>query len=81
MKDMLISTVTTIGGGGLMVVYALFGIGTLYWLWMAIQIGNFWMFVMGVIPPTILFAAPLGAWSLLFGMPEWLSNHVGAMPI
>lgn len=51
---------------------ALVGLGYLYWLWMAIQWGNFWMFVVGFLPPFMVLAGSLGAWSLLFGVPEWV---------
>ena len=53
--------------------FGLFAVGGLYWFWMAIQIGSFLMFVIGFFPPTsLLLAAPIGAWSLLFGVPDWI---------
>ena len=53
--------------------YALLAVGGLYWFWMAIQIGSFLMFVIGFFPPTgLLVAVPVGAWSLLFGVPDWI---------
>lgn len=36
-------------------------IGGLYWLWVAIQIGSFAMFVVGVVPPLYIVTAPVGA--------------------
>ncbi len=54
--------------------YFVLPLGWLYWLWLAIQFGNFWMFVVGVIPPTAILTAPIGAWSLLFGVPQWVLN-------
>lgn len=54
-------------------IWGLIAIGGIYWLWMAIQIGSFLMFVIGLFPPTGLFiATPIGAWSILFGVPDWI---------
>lgn len=59
-------------------VWGLVAIGSLYWLWIAIQLGSFLMFVLGVFPiTTILLAMPVGAWSLLFGVPDWVINVFG----
>lgn len=56
----------------------LVGVGGLYWLWLAIQLGSFWMFAIGLFPITgLLVATPLGAWSLLFGAPDWIVNLFG----
>ena len=52
-------------------------IGELYWLWISIQIGSFWMFVFGLAGPLIIIAAPVGAYGLLFGMPQWVFNLFG----
>jgi hypothetical protein len=58
--------------------WGLVAIGSLYWLWIAIQIGSFLMFVIGVFPiTTILIAMPVGAWSLLFGVPDWVISVFG----
>lgn len=58
--------------------WGLVAIGSLYWLWIAIQIGSFFMFVIGVFPiTTILIAMPVGAWSLLFGVPDWVISVFG----
>mgnify|MGYP000284359129 CR=1 FL=1 len=64
--------IEVVGGTFMMALWALFAIGELYWLWTAFQIGSFFMFVVGVGGPTILVAAPVGAWSLLFGVPDWV---------
>ena len=71
--------VGTFGFFGLILMWVLailIPVGDIYWLWMAIQIGNFWMFLLGLIPPIALFTGPVGAYSLLFGMPDWLINLV-----
>lgn len=71
---------TVLGGGlgiGAFTLYILFGLGTLYWLWTAIQNGSFGMFVIGIFPLFIIFTAPVGAYSLLFGMPDWIYNTFG----
>lgn len=41
--------------------WILVALGDLYWLWMAIQWGSFWMFVAGLLPPFMVLAGPLGA--------------------
>ena len=70
MREGLLNTVLI----GLMM---LVPIGELYWLWTAIQIGSFWMFVFGLAGPLIIIAAPVGAYGLLFGMPQWVFNLFG----
>lgn len=55
----------------------LFVLGELYWLWTAIQIGSFWMFICGIIPPFIVVTGTVGAWSLLFGVPDWVTGLFG----
>ena len=47
-------------------------VGDLYWLWTAIQLGSFWMFVLGLVPPFVVVGTVVGAWSLFFGVPEWV---------
>jgi ABC-type multidrug transport system permease subunit len=68
------------GGAGVIIMYGFFlliPIGDLYWLWMSIHIGSFLMFVMGLFPLTALIVAPVGAYSLIFGVPEWVFNFFG----
>lgn len=55
----------------------LLSIGGIYWLWMSIQLGSFGMFLMGVFPLAYVVTAPVGAWSILFGMPHWVYNTFG----
>lgn len=59
------------------VVPVLLLIGDIYWLWMSIHIGSFWMFFLGIFPLTALFSAPMGIWSLVFGVPEWVWSFFG----
>jgi hypothetical protein len=47
-------------------------IGWAWWMWMAIHLGSFGMFVFGIFGPLAFLAAPLGLWSILFGIPKWL---------
>lgn len=62
----------------MIIFWILIAVGGLYWFWMSIQLGSFLMFLIGAFPPTaILVATPLGAWSLLFGVPEWIFNVFG----
>ena len=49
-------------------------VGSIYWLWMAIQLGSFLMFFLAFIPPLFLVSGPVGAWSFLFGVPDWVLN-------
>lgn len=48
--------------------------GPLYWIWIAIQISSWWMFVLGFCLPLIPVMAIIGIYSLLFGVPEWIFN-------
>jgi hypothetical protein len=57
--------------------FILIGIGDLYWLWMSIQLGSFMMFVAGLFPLFFLVTSPVGVWSLLFGVPDWVANMFG----
>ncbi|MCP4607516.1 MAG: maltose ABC transporter permease [Planctomycetes bacterium] len=57
--------------------YILIALGNLYWLWMSIQLGSFMMFVAGLFPPFFIVTVPVGVWSLLFSMPDWLVNMFG----
>lgn len=64
-------------GGLFFVLYGLLGIGGLYWLWMAIQLGSFGMFAIGIFPLAFLVTVPVGAYSLVFGMPDWVISFFG----
>ncbi len=57
--------------------YILLFIGDLYWLWVSIQLGSFGMFLFGAFPFTMPIAAPVGAYSLIFGVPAWVLNLFG----
>ena len=68
------------GAAGVVVMYVLFlgiPIGELYWLWMAIKLGSFWMFVVGLLGPMIFIASPIGLYSLIFGIPRWIFSTFG----
>ncbi|AVV83762.1 hypothetical protein [Shewanella putrefaciens] len=54
--------------------YMLLSVGALYWLWMAIQLKSFLMFLVGLFPFFMIITGPVGAYSLLFGTPEWVYN-------
>ena len=64
-----------LAGGFFAVIYIIFPIGWLYWIWMAFQLGSFSMFVAGLIPPFFLISIPVGAYSLFFGLPDWVINY------
>ena len=57
--------------------FILIGLGDLYWLWMSIQLGSFMMFIAGLFPLFFIVTGPVGAWSLLFGVPDWVVNIFG----
>jgi len=70
---------TTVGAIGIFGFYAL-SIGTLvgwaWWLWMAIHLGSFGMFLFALLGPLAFVAGVLGLWSMLFGIPLWLVKLV-----
>jgi hypothetical protein len=51
-------------------------VGWAWWMWMAIVLKSFWMFVFGIAGPTSVAAALLGLWSCLFGVPLWLLHII-----
>jgi len=57
--------------------FGLLSLGGLYWLWIAVQIGSFFMFVVGVFPLFYIVTAPVGAYSFLFGVPNWVFAMFG----
>lgn len=57
--------------------YMLGSVGGLYWLWLAIQLKSFSMFLVGVFPLSWLVTSPVGAYSLVFGTPQWVTNYFG----
>jgi len=65
-----LAKISTIAAGGLLGIGL--PLGGLYWFWLAIKFGNFWMFVMVMFPPCLIVSAPVGLWSLLFGVPKWV---------
>ena len=64
-------------GMAFMGLFILIGLGDLYWLWMSIQLGSFIMFVAGMFPLFFIVTGPVGAGSLLFGVPDWVINMFG----
>ncbi|PHS47640.1 hypothetical protein SAMN04487869_11879 [Marinobacter sp. DSM 26671] len=60
-----------------MILGILIAIGSIYWLWVAIQIGSFGMFLVGIFPLFFVITGPVGAWGLLFGMPGWVFSIFG----
>ncbi len=77
LKEWISEAAESAFGLAIMGFFILVGLGDLYWLWMAIQFGSFWMFVAGMVPPFFIIAGPVGAWSLIFGPPEWLVSMFG----
>lgn len=76
-KDGLFHLIAFSASGLFFVIYGLLAIGGFYWLWMAIQLGSFWMFIVGVFPLSFLVTVPVGAYSLIFGMPDWVISFFG----
>lgn len=52
-------------------------VGSLYWLWMAIQLKSFTMFLVGIIPLSWLITVPVGIYSLMFDIPDWVYEFFG----
>ena len=53
------------------------GLGDLYWIWMAIQLGSFWMFVIGVLGPVAFLTGAVGAWSFFFEPTTFIYEWFG----
>jgi hypothetical protein len=51
-------------------------LGWAYWMWLAIKLGSFMMFLFGILGPTALIAGVLGLWSFFFGIPLWILHLV-----
>lgn len=66
-----------VAGTVLFCMYGLWAVGAIYWLWSAVQVGSFLMFLVGVIPPAIVATGLVGAYALLFGMPDWVFRLFG----
>ena len=76
-KDGFLNLISLSAGGIFFVIYGLSAVGGLYWLWMAIKISSFWMFIVGLFPLSFLVTVPVGAYSLVFGMPDWVISFFG----
>lgn len=76
--DSLTRILDSVSMAAIVVVFTLGGIGQLYWFWMSIQIGSFLMFLSGLFPLFFVVTSPVGAWSLFFGMPNWVYNIFGS---
>jgi hypothetical protein len=66
--------------GCFILIYAtmvLLAIGQLYWFWMAVKFGSFGMFLVGVFPLSWIVTAPVGAYSFLFKIPDWVVRFFG----
>ena len=59
----------------LLALWALTGLGGIYWLWEAIQIKSFGMFLAGIFLPFV--TAPVGGYMLIFGTPNWVLSLFG----
>lgn len=66
-----------VGGVFGILLMLVFSVGGLYWLWMAIQLESFFMFLVGVFPVFFIVTAPIGAWMMFFGPPDWILNVFG----
>ena len=76
-KDFFESMFGAMAGLIMIVFFASFSIGTLYWLWMAIQLGSFLMFAVILFPPAFIVTGPVGIYSLIFGVPPWVISMFG----
>jgi len=65
-----------VGAGGVIAFSLVSSLGWAYWMWMAIKIGSFGMFLFGILGPLAFIAGLLGLWSFFFGIPMWLFHIV-----
>ena len=64
----------------MMTAVVLIVLGAIYWLWLAVQMGNAWMFAIGVIPIFFIVTGPVGVWSYVFGsLPQWVTDALAAL--
>ena len=68
---------TTVGVPLAEMLLLLMSLGALYWIWIAIKLGSFMMFVLGILGPAVLITAPVGLYMLLFGVPHWIVGFFG----
>ena len=69
-----------LGSGFSLALYALYMlllVGGVYWLWIAIQLKSFTMFLVGLFPLFYIVTAPVGAYSLVFHTPQWVISWFG----
>lgn len=52
-------------------------VGGIYWLWMAIQLKSFLMFLLGVVPFLWIVTSPIGFYSLVTDIPDWIYDFFG----
>jgi hypothetical protein len=67
---------TTVGIGAMWAIMIGMLPGWVYWLWMAIHLGSFAMFLLAFLGPLGIVTSFLGLWSLVFGVPYWLLKLV-----
>ena len=77
MWEMTKGMIAGLFGSAIGVVFLLCGtLGWAYWMWMAIKLGSFAMFFVGILGPFAVIAGVLGLWSFFFGIPLWLLHLV-----
>ena len=77
MGNFITGVLSAMGGVFILVFVASYSVGGLYWLWIAIQLGSFLAFVIGIFPVTAIFTAPVGMYALIFGTPDWVVRMFG----
>ena len=77
MSKLFTSLAANVGTLGAFALMLLMPLGWAYWLWIAVHIGSFLMFFLGIAGPFAIVIAPLGLWSFLFGTPAWLLSMFG----
>ena len=56
---------------GMFVVFCCLVVPWLYWLWLSFLFKSIPMAIF-LIPPLIFISIPIGAWSIVFGVPDWV---------
>jgi len=69
--------VQAFGVAGAVAIMLLPGLGQIYWLWTAIQLGSFFMFFLGCLPHLFPVTGTIGAYAFFFGVPDWMVRWFG----
>ena len=69
------NTITNIIAAIILTFAALFPLGGIYWVWIAIMLGSPTMVVLGILAGLVTW--PIGVYMLLVGVPSWVVTVFG----